>query len=97
MILVIIGVAVLAVVVVVAVDRVQRVESEIDPELAQRASRYDQFAAAAEQLRDELDREPTVREIYAAVDMLELDPEPAIDLRSRVDRIVTEVSVPPPA
>jgi hypothetical protein len=70
---------------------------EADAELVQRASRYAEVATTAERLRMELGREPTVREIYAAVDTPAPEPEPESDLRARIDRIVTEASAPPPA
>ena len=80
-------------------DAVQREADDIDPEIEQRAARFEALAAAAADLRTEFGREPSVREIYAAIesDESELDgreTDQVVDLRMRVDRIVSDLSSP---
>ena len=94
---VITAVAVLAIVAVIWSDVAQRHDDDIDPVIEQRASRYEAFAVVAADLRLELGREPSVREIYAVVeaDEPEADEPEAdqvVDLRRRVDRIVSDRS-----
>lgn len=91
---VIIGVTVLAIVAVIWSDVAQCDDDDIDPVVEHRASRYDTLAAAAEDLRAELGREPSVREIYAVVESDEPETDRVVDLRSRVDRIVGDLSSP---
>jgi DNA-directed RNA polymerase specialized sigma subunit len=45
-----------------------------------------ELADAAEHLREEINREPTVRDVHAAIEMEESEIDAVIDLRSRVDR-----------
>ena len=92
--LVIIGVAVLAVAVVIWSDVAQREDDDIDPEMEERVSRYEILAAAASDLRVELGREPSVREIYAAVEADEPEADQVVDLRTRVDRVVGDLASP---
>jgi hypothetical protein len=77
----------------------------MDSEIHERASRYEILAAAAADLRIELGREPTVREIYAAVetngdganaalDADEVEADRVVDLRARIDRIVGDLASP---
>jgi hypothetical protein len=94
---VITAVAVLAIVAVIWSDVAQRDDDDIDQVIEQRASRYEAFAVVAADLRLELGREPSVREIYAVVeaDEPEADEPEAdqvVDLRTRVDRIVSDRS-----
>ena len=94
---VITAIAVLAIVAVIWSDVAQRHDDDIDPVIEQRASRYEAFAVVAADLRLELGREPSVREIYAVVeaDEPEADEPEAdqvVDLRRRVDRIVSDRS-----
>jgi hypothetical protein len=54
---------------------------------------------AAADLRTELGREPSVREIYAAIETDESESDTSetdqvVDLRMRVDRIVSDLSSP---
>jgi hypothetical protein len=65
--------------------------------LERRWSRFEEFEAAAERLRSELGREPTVREIYEAADVVEPVESPvgmadvedlAAGLQWRVSRIM---------
>ena len=91
---VVIGVAVLAIVAVVWSDRAQRVADDIDPAIEKRALRFEILAATAADLQVVLGREPTVREIYAAIEPDEPETDQVVDLRTRVDRIVTDFSSP---
>ena len=94
-IFIIVAVAFLAIVTVIWSDASRRKDGEIDPEVEHRASRYEAFATVAADLRIELGREPSVREIYAAVESDEPDADQVVDLRSRVDRLVGDLSLPP--
>ena len=89
---VITAVGVLAIVAVVWSDVAQRHDDDIDPMIEQRASRYEAFAVVAADLRLELGREPSVREIYAVVEADEPEADQVVDLRTRVDRIVSDRS-----
>ena len=96
---VIVGVAVLVIVAVIWSDAAQREADDIDPEIEQRAARFESLAAAAADLRTELGREPSVREIYAAIETDESESDTSetdhvVDLRTRVDRIVNDLSSP---
>ena len=96
---IIVGVAVLVIAAVIWSDAAQRETDDIDPEIEQRAARFETLAAAAEDLRTELGREPSVREIYAAIETNESEPDTSetdqvVDLRMRVDRIVNDLSSP---
>ena len=62
--------------------------------MEERASRYELLAAAAADLRLELGREPSVREIYAAVEADEHEADQVVDLRARVDRVVGDLTSP---
>lgn len=92
---IIVAVAVLAIVTVIWSDASRWDDGDIDPEIEQRASRYEAFATVAADLRFELGREPSAREIYAAVESDEPDADQVVDLRSRVDRLVGDLSLPP--
>ena len=92
--LIIVGVAVLAIVAVIWSDVAQREADDIDPEIEQRASRFEILAAAAADLHAELGREPSVREIYAAIEPDEPETYQVVDFRARVDRIVSDLSSP---
>jgi hypothetical protein len=98
MMFVVIGAAVLAIVAVVWSDMAQRVADDIDPAIEQRALRFETLAATAADLQVVLGREPSVREIYTAIDSAdgeegsanepdEIETDPVIDLRARVLRI----------
>ena len=91
---VVIGVAVLAIVAVVWSDVAQRAADDIDPAIDQRALRFETLAATAADLQAVLGREPSVREIYAAIEPDEIETDQVVDLRTRVDRIVTDFSSP---
>jgi hypothetical protein len=91
---VVIGVAVLAIVAVVWSDMAQRSAADIDPAIEQRALRFETLAATAADLQAVLGREPSVREIYAAIEPDEPEADQVVDLRTRVDRIVTDFSSP---
>ena len=94
---VVIGAAVLAIVVVVWSDMAQRAADDVDPAIEQRALRFETLAAVAEGLHAELGREPSVREIYAAIEPdepKEPKSDQVVDLRTRVDRIVGDLSSP---
>ena len=94
MVFAIVGVAVLAIVAVIWSDVAQRAADDIDPEIEYRASRFEILAAAAADLHAELGREPSVREIYAAIEREEPKTYQVVDLRTRVDRIVSDLSSP---
>jgi hypothetical protein len=89
---VITAVAVLAIVAVIWSDVAQRDDDDIDPVIEQRAARYEAFAVVAADLRLELGREPSVREIYAVVEADEPEADQVVHLRRRVDRIVSDRS-----
>ena len=97
---VVIGAALLAIVAVVWSDMAQRAADEVDPAIEQRALRFETLAAVAEDLHAELGREPSVREIYAAIEPdepkepKEPKSDQVVDLRTRVDRIVNDLSSP---
>lgn len=96
---IIVGVAVLVIVAVIWSDAAQREADDIDPEVQQRAARFETLAAVAADLRTELGREPSVREIYAAIETDESESDTSetdqvVDLRMRVDRIVSDLSSP---
>ena len=96
---IIVGVAVVVIVAVIWSDAAQREADDIDPEVQQRAARFETLAAAAADLRTELGREPSVREIYAAIETDESESDTSetdqvVDLRMRVDRIVSDLSSP---
>jgi len=91
---VVIGAAVLAIVAVVWSDMAQRAADEVDPAIEQRALRFETLAAVSEGLHAELGREPSVREIYAAIERHEPKSDEVVDLRTRVDRIVNDLSSP---
>ena len=91
---VVIGVAVLAIVAVVWSDMAQRSADDVDPAIEQRALRFEALAATAADLEAVLGREPSVREIYAAIEPDELETDQVVDLRTRMDRIVTDFSSP---
>ncbi|MGB5381904.1 MAG: hypothetical protein WBO25_13005 [Acidimicrobiia bacterium] len=91
---VVIGVAVLAIVAVIWSDMAQRSAADIDPAIEQRALRFETLAATAADLQAVLGREPSVREIYAAIEPDEPEADQVVDLRTRVDRIVTDFSSP---
>ena len=91
---VVIGAAVLAIVAVVWSDMAQRAADDIDPAIEQRALRFETLAATAADLQAVLGREPSVREIYAAIEPHEPEADQVVDLRTRVDRIVTDLSSP---
>ena len=96
---IIVGVAVVVIVAVIWSDAAQREADDIDPEIEQRAARFESLAAAAADLRTELGREPSVREIYAAIETDESESDTSetdhvVDLRTRVDRIVNDLSSP---
>lgn len=93
------GVAVLVIAAVIWSDVAQREADRIDPEIDQRAMRFEALAAAAAELHAQLGREPTVREIYAAIEsdgpeLNETEADKVVDLRTRVDRIVADLSSP---
>ena len=92
--IVVIGAAVLAIVAVIWSDLAQRAADEVDPAIEQRALRFETLAAVAEGLHAELGREPSVREIYAAIEPDEPESDQVVDLRTRVDRIVGDLSSP---
>ena len=91
---VVIGAAVLAIVAVVWSDMAQRSADDIDPAIEQRALRFETLAATAADLQAVLGREPSVREIYAAIEPDEPETDQVVDLRTRMDRIVTDLSSP---
>jgi len=91
---VVIGAAVLAIVAVVWSDLAQRAADDIDPAIEQRALRFEALAATAADLQAVLGREPSVREIYAAIERDEPETDQVVDLRTRVDRIVSDLSSP---
>jgi hypothetical protein len=96
---IIVGVAVLVIVAVIWSDAAQREADDIDPEVQQRAARFETLAAAAADLHAKLGREPSVREIYAAIETNESESDTSetdqvVDLRMRVDRIVNDLSSP---
>lgn len=93
--LIIVAVAVLAIGTVIWSDASRWEDRDIDLEVEHRTSRYEAFATVAADLRIELGREPSVREIYAAVESDEPDADQVVDLRSRVDRLVGDLSLPP--
>ena len=93
-ILVVIGAAVLAILAVVWSDMAQRAADDIDPAIEQRALRFETLAATAADLQAVLGREPSVREIYAAIEPDETEADQVVDLRTRVDRIITDLSSP---
>jgi hypothetical protein len=93
-ILVVIGAAVLAILAVVWSDMAQRAADDIDPAIEQRALRFETLAATAADLQAVLGREPSVREIYAAIEPDETETDRVVDLRTRVDRIITDLSSP---
>ena len=94
MMFVVIGAAVLAIVAVVWSDMAQRVADDIDPAIEQRALRFETLAATAADLEAVLGREPSVREIYAAIEPHEPEADQVVDLRTRVERIVNDFSSP---
>lgn len=94
----IIGAVALAVWAVVVADLSSRREGGQEAEVDHRAERYWLLAETAERLYEELGREPSVREIYAAIEperdgrredssSVEEGDGPVIDLRARVERI----------
>jgi len=94
----IISVAAFAIWLAVWSDVWSREEADRDLEIDYRAERIHQLADTAERLRDEFGREPTVREIYAAIEaeewgeensheLVRIGVDPVIDLRARVLRI----------
>ena len=94
----IISVAAIAIGLAIWSDVWSREEAGRDLEIDYRTERIHQLADTADRLHGELGREPTVREIYAAIDSEEggeensLEPvrvnvDPVIDLRARVLRI----------
>jgi hypothetical protein len=96
---VIVGIAILVIAAVIWSDVAQRAADDIDPEIERRAVRFETLAAAAADLHDELGREPSVREIYAAIepDGSELDEtgtDEVVDLRTRIDRIIGDLPAP---
>ena len=93
-ILIVIGAAVLAILAVVWSDMAQRAADDIDPAIEQRALRFETLAATAADLQAVLGREPSVREIYAAIEPDETEADQVVDLRTRVDRIITDLSSP---
>jgi hypothetical protein len=99
MALVIVGVAVLAIVAVIWSDAAQRAADDIDPEIEQRAVRFETLSAAAADLHAKLGREPSVREIYAAIEpdgheLNETETHDVVDLRTRIDRVVGDLPAP---
>ncbi len=68
----------------------QRAADDIDPAIDQRALRFETLAATAADLEAVLGREPSVREIYAAIEPEESETNQVVDLRTRVDRIITD-------
>ena len=93
-ILIVIGAVVLAILAVVWSDMAQRAADDIDPAMEQRALRFETLAATAADLQAVLGREPSVREIYAAIEPDETEADQVVDLRTRVDRIITDLSSP---
>lgn len=94
----IISAAAVAIWLAIRSDVWSREEAGRDLEVDCRAERIHQLADTAERLRAELGREPTVREIYAAIESEEWGEEtahepakigvdPVIDLRARVQRV----------
>lgn len=94
----IISVAAFAIWLAIWADVWSREEADRDLEIDHRAERIHQLADVAERLREELGKEPTVREIYAAIESEEwgkestpepdtIEADPVIDLRTRVLRI----------
>ena len=94
----IISVAAAAIWLAIWSDVWSREEADRDLEIDYRAERIHQLADTAERLREKLGKEPTVREIYAAIESEEWGEEnshepaktgidPVIDLRARVLRI----------
>lgn len=94
----IISVAAVAIWLAIWSDVWSREEAGRDLEVDYRAERIHQLADTTERLREEFGREPTVREIYAAIDSEEwgegrspeptrIGVDPVIDLRARVLRI----------
>jgi hypothetical protein len=94
----VISVAAFAIWLAIWTDVMSREEEGRVLEVDYRAERYYQLADTAERLRDELGREPSVREIYAAIEsegwgqessheVDEIEVDPVIDLRARVLRI----------
>lgn len=90
----IISVAAFAIWLTIWTDVASREEDDRTLEVDYRAERLYQLANTAERLREELGREPSVREIYAAIgseesahEPGEIEVNPVIDLRARVQRI----------
>ena len=94
----IISVAAFAIWLTIWTDVTSREEDDRAVEVDYRAERLYQLADTAERLRDEFGREPSVREIYAAVEAEEwveesdhepdeIEVDPVIDLQARVLRI----------
>lgn len=94
----IISVAAFAIWLAVWSDVWSREEADRDLEIDYRPERIYELADVADRLREEFGREPTVREIYAAIESDEwgeanssepdeIGVDPVIDLRARVLRI----------
>ena len=73
-------------------DVMSREEAGRDSEIDYREVRFDQLSDAADALRDELGREPTVREIYGAIEADESAVDDVIDLTERTRRITGDVT-----
>lgn len=73
-------------------DVMSREEAGRDLEVDYRELRFAQLSNAADALRDELGREPTVREIYGAIETGESAVDDVIDLRERTRRVTGDVA-----
>ena len=86
----IISVAAFAIWLAVWSDVWSREEADRDLEIDYRAERIYELADVADRLREKLGREPTVREIYAAIEPDEPETETVVDLRQRIRRITKD-------
>lgn len=82
-----IGLLVLAVAAMVSIGS-ERADEEEALAVEHRATRYEEYAGAAQRLRDALGREPSVREILNAVYADGADEDDWIDLRRRVSEFI---------
>jgi hypothetical protein len=88
-----VGLLVLAVAAMVSIGS-ERADEEEAIAMEQRVNRYEQYAGATERLREELGREPSVREILDAVyaEAAEDDGDDDwIDLRRRVSELIASL------
>jgi hypothetical protein len=83
-----VGLLVLAVAAMVSIGS-ERADEEEAIAVEQRATRYEEYAAAAQRLHDQLGREPSVREILGAVySHGDGDDDDWIDLRRQVSDLI---------